>query len=175
MVLLSGPGTLSSFLFLSCGWYKIHFSAFLSTGAEFSWRWGTGFNGTDLWDGTKDSFAGLSLTFLLPCICSALSVFFEMSCKWICPTGICQISTFLWSLGSGSPAGTVRAYVTQSFLCYYCHLRDNCRVPAWESGASLELQHFRLASLGFVQWVRGKLEGRWFSSLRFCERIQWNG
>lgn len=59
-------------------------------------------NGTDLWGVTKDSFSGLSLTFLLPCICSALSIFFEMSCKSICPTGICQIFTFLWCLGSGS-------------------------------------------------------------------------
>lgn len=85
--------------------------------------------GPVLWGGTKDPFSGLCLMFLLSCICSSLS----WRWKWICPAG------FHLSLKPGeqlSHWAYVRAYVTQSLSCYYCHLGNNCLVSVCETDAS---------------------------------------
>lgn len=44
---------------------------------------------------------------LLPCVYSVLAG----RQKWIWPAGILQVSSFPWSLGNSSPAGTVKAYL----------------------------------------------------------------
>lgn len=62
--------------FLGREWYKVCFTAFLwHIGADLSWKWGTRL----LWAGPlwwqKDPFSGLCLMFLLPHMCSSLSIF----------------------------------------------------------------------------------------------------
>jgi len=83
--------------------------------------------GPVLWSGTKDPFSGLCLTFLLPRMCSPLSIL-ELEMEMYLPCR--DLTGFHLSLKPGEQLSCwgCQASITQSLPCYCRYLGNNCLV-----------------------------------------------